>query len=325
MPPIADIAEPTTTTTMILPPPPLSPPLVRCLRCEYDLRGQPRDGHCPECGLPVEPSHQRAEIEDLKQRPPLRLSATAWLRNIAIACCVMLIVALLAGVDALRIARNMDRDDDGLQIAQIAIGFGSLALLLVACWLFGTREPLESRRAMAARYIIRLGGVTVIVLPFALMPLINTYGARPFFFSRLAVLFSVLAAIITWLVVRRLAAGARRAGHIGLARFASCFAWLAPATWIIHAMLNPSMRYQPHAEWLLNARPIIGYFESVVAMPFALMIPATQWSGGENRLLLWPWVAEALISLASLALLAMMARIFFIAAAQSPRPAAPDA
>jgi hypothetical protein len=165
--------------------------------------------------------------------------------------------------------------------------------------------------------------VTCIVLPFALMPLINRYGSGPFFFSRVAVVFSVLAAIITWLVVRRLAAGARRAGRFGVARFASCFAWLAPALWIIHATVNPSMQYQPHAGWLLNARPIIGYFESVVAMPFSLMIPATQWVGGDNKLMLWPWVIEALISLASVVLLVMMARLFFVAAAQSPRPA-PD-
>jgi hypothetical protein len=318
---VADIAQQTTPSP---PAPPSSPPLlVRCLRCEYDLRGQPRDARCPECGLPVEPSQQRAELEALKQDPPLRLSSTTWLRNIAIACGLMLIVALLTGVDALRIVRHMDRDD-GLQIAQIAIGFGSLALLLIACWLFGTREPLESRGAMAGRYIIRLGGVTVIVLPFALIPLINSYGARPFFFSRVAVLFSVLAALITCLVVRRLAAGARRAGRIGMARFASCFAWLAPPIWVIHAMLSPSMRYEPHAEWLLNARPIIGYIESVVTMPFALSIPEAQWVGGDNKLMLWPWIVEAVISLASLVLLAMMARVFFVASAQSPRPA-PDA
>jgi hypothetical protein len=108
-------------------------------------------------------------VEELKQPAPLRLSSTVWLRNIAIACWVMLIVALLTGFDALRTVRHMDPRRRAADRA-IAIGFGSLALLLVACWLFGTREPLESRGAMAARYIIRLGGVAVIVLPFALMP-----------------------------------------------------------------------------------------------------------------------------------------------------------
>jgi hypothetical protein len=99
-----------------------------------------------------------------------------------------------------------------------------------------------------------------------------------------------------------------------------CFAWLAPPLWVIHAMINPSMSYEPRAEWLLNARPIIGYFESVVTMPFALSIPQAQWVG-DNKLMLWPWVLEALISLCGMVLLAMTARLFFVAAAQSPRTA----
>jgi hypothetical protein len=158
-----------------------------------------------------------------------------------------------------------------------------------------------------------------VVLPFALMPLINRYGARPFFFSRVSLLFGILAGIITWLVARRLAAGARRDGRMVLARFASCYAWLAPLLWIVHAIFNPSMPYEPHAEWLLNAHPIIGYIQSAVAMPFALRIPAKQWGGDYARL--WPWVIEAIISLASVVMLAIMARIFYIAAARSPRPA----
>jgi len=207
-------------------------------------------------------------------------------------------------------------------VAQIAIGFGNIVLVLIACWLFGTRQPLESRRGAAGRYVIRFGGVMTVVLPFALMPLINSYGARPFFFSRVSLLFSVLVGIITWLVVRRLAAGARRDGRTVLARFASCYAWFAPLLWIVHAMFDPSMPYEPRAEWLLNAHPIFGYVESAVAMPLALRFSAEEWGGAYGQL--WPWVIEAALSLASLVLLAVMARIFFVAAAESPRPA-PDA
>jgi hypothetical protein len=313
---VAGIAQQQTT-------PKPTPLLVRCLRCEYDLRGQPFDSHCPECGLPVAPSHQRAETEAVNQRPPLRLSSTIWLRNLAIACCVMLMVALLTALDALRIVRDLDREE-GLQIAQIAIGIGHLALLSVACWLFGTREPLESRSSAWGRHVIRIGGVMVVALPFALMPLMNRYGAMPFFFSRVSAGFSILGGVITWLVARRLAAGARRDGRMILARFASSFAWLAPPLWIVHAMINPSMPYEPRAEWLLNAHPIIGYMESVVAMPFALLTPGNQWTGSSLHPGRWPWVIEAMISLASLILLVLMARLFFIAAATSPR-AAPNA
>jgi hypothetical protein len=35
---------------------------VRCLRCEYRLRGLGRDGNCPECGAPIEQSRRRHEF-----------------------------------------------------------------------------------------------------------------------------------------------------------------------------------------------------------------------------------------------------------------------
>ena len=152
---VADIAGPATTTTTTTTS--STSLLVRCLNCEYDLRGLARGAHCPECGLPVAPSCERAEIEDAGQRPPLRLSATTWLRGIAIACCLMLAAALCGGIDALRVVRDMSREE-GLDFVGVAVGIGQLAATLAALWMFGTREPLESRRGRTARYVIRIGG-----------------------------------------------------------------------------------------------------------------------------------------------------------------------
>lgn len=304
-------------------PQPMTPPaatlLVRCLGCEYDLRGLPRDARCPECGLSVEPSHQRAETESTGRRPPLRLSSTPWLRNLAIACCLMLLVALFTAWDAVRVVRDADRGEDGIDIVEVIVGIAHLALMVAACWVFGTRQPLETRAAAAGRSMIRIGGGLTIVLPFALMPLMSRFGAMPHFFSRVSVVFSLLAGVLTWLIGRRLADGARRAGWIKLGRFASCYAWLAGPAWIVHALINPSMPYKPHAEWMLNAHPVIGYLESLVAMPHALLTAAQQWDDDAVARLL-PWVIEAAISLASLIILALMARLFFIAARESPRP-----
>src|SRR5215211_1304756 len=39
-----------------------------CLRCGYDLRGQPAQGRCPECGLPVRNS--TAAPDELRLAPP---------------------------------------------------------------------------------------------------------------------------------------------------------------------------------------------------------------------------------------------------------------
>src|SRR5688500_17655654 len=102
-------------TATTKPPPSTSPPPTlstsfRCLRCEYDLRGQPREGNCPECGTPVEPSWLRHEIEQAAQVPPLHLASTSWLRAMALGCCLMIASALLTGVDAIRTVTGLGGD-----------------------------------------------------------------------------------------------------------------------------------------------------------------------------------------------------------------------
>src|SRR5687768_5992755 len=93
----------------------------RCLRCEYDLRGLPRDARCPECGTPAEPSWQRAEAERAAL-PPLHLSSPSWLRTMAIACCLMIASALLTAVEAWRLVGGSQRGGDNWGFLPVVFG-----------------------------------------------------------------------------------------------------------------------------------------------------------------------------------------------------------
>ena len=314
-----------TETATIAPPPPPPPspstaaPL-RCLRCEYDLRGLSRDAHCPECGTPVEPSAQRDDAERAGHRAPLRLSATPWLRAVGIACWLTVAFAVVTFAESFVIVTNIG-ERRGMNYVSGGLALAQLGVMLIILWLFGTREPLASRRARAVGLFLRGMAVILTALPFALIPIMHRFatgGTR--FYSRLAVGFAVIAGVLTWIIVRRLAAGARRDGRMMLARGASTFAWLAPIGWITHALLDPSMPIGQDAGWLVNAHPLVGYAESVVAMSRLLLVVPLR--GDDDLLpLLLPWLVEAAISLVGVLLFAAMARLFLTAARQSPRPA----
>jgi len=299
--------------------------LVRCLSCEYDLRGQPRaTGHCPECGMAVEPSWQR-HAADL---PPLRLSSTTWLRAMALGCCLIILAAILNSIEAVSVIRT-NRGDDGFKMLAVVTGLSELAAVSVGLWLLGAREPLApaTRRAgagggRAARFAVRIAAVILLVLPFAAIAISVRFTRIERLDGNLAILSTALAWVTTWVAMRRFAAGARRAARRRLARWMTVFAWAAPMVWIAHAVTNRSIPYAERAEWLLHPHPLVGFIEAVVVLPGAL-IQAPRWSGGMTPLL--PWIPEAVISLIGVVLLAAAARMFFVAAAQSPRPAARDA
>ena len=79
-----------------------------CMRCRYELLGQPIDGRCPECGLPVASSlalrvdhlqHDEAEL----RRPGLVAAAVVMAAVNILLCTVLQLAApLLASVDSLR-------------------------------------------------------------------------------------------------------------------------------------------------------------------------------------------------------------------------------
>src|SRR5688500_7254372 len=184
--------------TIASPPPPPPPTHVHCLRCEYDLRGIPRDANCPECGTPAASSWERSEVELAGRLPPLHLSSTSWLRAMGLACCVMIISMLLTGIDALRMVSGATTE--GVNVLSAAVGLSNLAAKGIGLWLFGAREPLRSpaRGAgsagdRASRYAIRAAALASVALPFAMVAVMSRFATVPRFFDAVTVVAALLA------------------------------------------------------------------------------------------------------------------------------------
>lgn len=126
--------------SIFLPPPADSDADVRCLRCEYRLRGLARDGNCPECGAAIELSWRRHEFLLAHGWAPLAMASPKWLRAMGSSA------ALFAGGGAgLVIAHGamamLPPGPAASSSGAIAAMLTSLAVLAVATWLAGRREP----------------------------------------------------------------------------------------------------------------------------------------------------------------------------------------
>src|SRR5947199_1938403 len=63
-----------------------------CHQCRYDLRAQPQDGKCPECGASVAESRRLAAIP---RRPAWRDSDPRWRRRMLAGMWVLVLVPLI--------------------------------------------------------------------------------------------------------------------------------------------------------------------------------------------------------------------------------------
>lgn len=120
---------------------------IACVVCGYDLRGSARDGHCPECGTPVE----RSLHGDW-----LRYADQQWVRAVhrglswtwrGVAAALISIIAMLVFVIGLAVLGSLSLTPlptwfEGAFIVMVSIlwlaGGASLALGL---WLLSTPEP----------------------------------------------------------------------------------------------------------------------------------------------------------------------------------------
>ena len=70
-----------------------------CHVCDYDVRAQPRDGQCPECGAPVAESRRVAAVP---LRPAWRDSDPRWRRRVLAGIWILALLPLMGVLDAFK-------------------------------------------------------------------------------------------------------------------------------------------------------------------------------------------------------------------------------
>lgn len=106
-----------------------------CVGCDYNLRTQPTDGACPECGMSVGAT---------RRFPRLGRSAPRWLTSL-VDSVTMLLVAF--GFSALGVWLDRGRDEP----LPALLGTAAWALAWFALWLLTRPEPGDRRRAGRGR------------------------------------------------------------------------------------------------------------------------------------------------------------------------------
>jgi hypothetical protein len=138
------------------PPAPRVAPSLRCLRCNYDLRGFPETGNCPECGLPVARSADAVGGE-LRHAPP------GWLASLSWGAWLILLAPIAGFVHSAYLLQRLPR------INSLEVYFGVPAALDVVfaagVWLLTRPQPRRAGTHRIWRSALRLA---------ALVPLLQT-------------------------------------------------------------------------------------------------------------------------------------------------------
>jgi hypothetical protein len=293
---------------MTEPPPTLvaDPPVVSCFHCEYDLRGLPRKGRCPECGSDIETSWQRTEARH--HRGPLAIAWRRWLLSMAGGCVLLLAAAVSTLVYVVMVLHYV------MGAAMVAMYFTPLALLAGGMWMLGAREPANPttlNRALV-RWFIRcaiLLEVYLSIYGFYLGPGRAMANFTKGWFKVEGVVYAAAGA----LVLLRMADAARRLGHARLRAATILLLCIMPAAFAAQALSDLTIRMRRTESWFLTPHPVIGYVESIILVPFAPL--------NEVRIDLrwWRWAGEGLLSIAMLILLAASAWMFIGAARRRQR------
>ena len=143
---------------------------VFCHNCDYNLRGLPRDGRCPECGEAIEPSLAPT---------CLRYSEPRWLRKLVAGAVLVLASAV---VDTVLIVvrvyflRFWSPAQFPLYCAQLA---ASLVAFL-GFWKVTAPEPGDTETSgFTARYVLRMFAVLAVSLRLSTLILVVDVGAGP--------------------------------------------------------------------------------------------------------------------------------------------------
>jgi hypothetical protein len=136
---------------------------VPCVGCGYNLRMQPVEGVCTECGLAVKGSLEQTILKWGWKR----LRRIAWGMRIAAATMIAIPLVLAAGIvlDDVILRNHEISEYIGMATfgAMGMIGVGNAA----GAWM-ATSAPRGERQALS-RWLCRLGGLTIPLVPFILL------------------------------------------------------------------------------------------------------------------------------------------------------------
>lgn len=124
-PPESNAAAAATSAPMIKAP-------LSCVRCDYDLRGLPIEGRCPECGVPVEVSQrERRRLADAAVPYVNTLYAGAWLVVIAL---VLRAISIIGGCTG---GWFLTAFSPTASVRPFDVAFLTLDLLQASAWALG--------------------------------------------------------------------------------------------------------------------------------------------------------------------------------------------
>jgi hypothetical protein len=274
---------------------------VRCLRCEYNLRGLDRKGNCPECGQAIEPSWQRYELQRKQGWVPLRLASPTFLRRMGWGCVLYVISGCLAIASIVISLATQPRPP----LLLAAIGLAVLVMMPCATWVMGESEP-TSVDSYWLRLVIKAGCsywfLDVLFSIFLWNGLHNRWSG---FWRFHQTVMPLLAALITWAVWRRLAILMRRADRLIVWRWAVWLSWVWCILFVAQSLRPWSLLFRRHFSVSPDPTPVVGEIQALAFLPYSLIeFPRLDWS-------VFIATAVSVLTILTLALLAITARILF--------------
>jgi hypothetical protein len=203
----------------MVPAPPIAPAIVdtdlACVGCDYNLRTQPTDGVCPECGK---------RIRDTIRFPHLARAAPRWLTSLVDSVTVLL-VAVGFGVACLVLGDRRDR------LVPMGLAVSAWALGWFAVWLLTRPEPgVRNRPARVRGWVLRVLATGPYVGVFGGPALVASLG--PWAFLVMALLMALVAPA-TFLYYDHLARAARRLPNAALGVQAQVLSYLMPPAMLV--------------------------------------------------------------------------------------------